>query len=217
MEQPGYGHWEITLISVAFFAGFALMSGIRFKVPRERRPNGMFLAFLVALYAEMYGFPLTIYVLSWAFGYQNPLDHQAGHLLYPYISHEGMGIIGHGITDLMILGGLLLVSSGWRRIHSAGDALVTEGIYSRMRHPQYTGILLMTLGMLLQWPTLLTLGTWPILLFSYYKLARTEERLMESQFGDAYRQYKDRVPMFVPCPLLAIMQARLVQRGLSLR
>lgn len=127
------------------------------------------------------------------------------------------GLWRPAIADLMILGGLLLVSSGWRRIHSAGGALVTNGIYGRMRHPQYTGILLMTFGMLLQWPTLLTLGTWPILLLSYYRLARTEERLMESQFGDAYRQYRHRVAMFIPCPLSAILRARITQKEFSLR
>lgn len=212
MEQFGYGHWEVTLLSIAFFVGFALMSGISFKVPRERRPNGAFLAFLVALYAEMYGFPLTIYVLTWALGYQNPLTHQTGHLLYPYIGHEGIGIIGHGITNLMIFAGLLLISSGWRRIHASGGALVTDGIYARVRHPQYTGILLMTLGMLLQWPTLLTLSMWPILLVSYYRLARTEERFMESQFGDTYRQYKRAVAMFLPCPLSTIRQFNVIRK-----
>lgn len=146
----------------------------------------------------MYGFPLTIYLLTWLVGYQNPLTHNAGHLLYPFVSMEGYGLIGHGLSDVMILGGILLVLSGGKSIYSGVDAFVTIGMYKRLRHPQYLGILLATAGLLLQWPTLPAIVMWPILVILYYRLAKREEREMVVKFGEAYIEYRRRTPMFIP-------------------
>jgi hypothetical protein len=41
-------------------------------------------------------------------------------------------------------------------------------------------------------------ATWPVLIALYYRLARREERESEAAFGDAYREYRHRVPMFLP-------------------
>jgi len=92
-----------------------------------------------------------------------------------------------------------MIQQGWTLIHTAGGKrLVTEGIYARMRHPQYSGMFLITLGFLLQWPSFLTLIMWPILMFAYYRLAMKEEKDVERQFGKAYLDYKKKVPAFLP-------------------
>lgn len=86
----------------------------------------------------------------------------------------------------------------WNQIHKANGELVTSGIYDRVRHPQYFGLFLVTVGMLIQWPTIITAVMWPILMFMYYRLARREEKEMESRFGDKYVHYRRNVPMFIP-------------------
>gem|GEM_PF-5867595 len=80
----------------------------------------------------MYGFPLTIYILSWLFDYQNPLTRTEGHIL--------SGIIGENIfffhpLSIMMSMGLFLVFFGWQQIHGRSGQLVTEGIYAYIRHP----------------------------------------------------------------------------------
>jgi protein-S-isoprenylcysteine O-methyltransferase Ste14 len=54
------------------------------------------------------------------------------------------------------------------------------------------------LGFLLQWPTLLTLAMFPVLVFMYVRLARAEEREALSEFGAAYKRYMHDVPGFIP-------------------
>ena len=109
-----------------------------------------------------------------------------------------MSVLIHLVSNGLMLAGLLLIGGGWRRIHGAHGALVTDGVYARVRHPQYAGLFLITIGMLIQWPTIITVATWPLLILVYYRLARREEREAERQFGDGYREYRARVPMFVP-------------------
>ncbi|PMX84866.1 isoprenylcysteine carboxyl methyltransferase, partial [Pseudomonas sp. GW460-C3] len=76
--------------------------------------------------------------------------------------------------------------------------LATQGVYSYVRHPQYIGFILVMFGFLLQWPTILTLAMFPVLVVMYLRLARTEEREALAEFGDAYRRYAKTVPPFVP-------------------
>lgn len=58
--------------------------------------------------------------------------------------------------------------------------------------------MLIVLGVLLQWPTLVTLAMFPVLVFMYVRLARTEEQEALAQFGDRYQQYIREVPAFFP-------------------
>ena len=53
-------------------------------------------------------------------------------------------------------------------------------------------------GFLLQWPTLITLIMFPVLLIVYARLARQEELDAMEAFGEAYRVYRDRTPAFIP-------------------
>jgi protein-S-isoprenylcysteine O-methyltransferase Ste14 len=198
MNEYGYGHWWLVIVNIVLFSLFLLF--IHYnpfkgkKVKPSAKSSAIYLSFITALYAEMYGFPFTIYILAWLFGYQNPLTHDAGHLL-PGISH---GTVGHTITQLMIVGGILLIVLGWMQIHRAKGRLVTDGLYKFVRHPQYLGILLLTSGLLVQWVTIPTAVMWPILVYLFVRLARREEKEMEKKFGEAYLEYKRGVPMFFP-------------------
>ena len=199
MSDFGYSNWALVLVNVALFGVFILF--ISFKRKIARLPASIYLAFVVALYAEMYGFPLTIYILSWLFGYQNPLTHIEGHILSGLVGEGIFFNVFHPLSDIMMVAGALLVFFGWEKIHGGRSQLVTDGLYSFTRHPQYLGILILTLGMMVQWATIPTLLMWPILLILYYRLARQEEKEMEDKFGQTFKEYKAKVPMFLPLKL----------------
>lgn len=204
-EAPAYGLWTLVILNTAVFVLFAL-SFARPQTKRDWRSFGMFAAFLVALFTEMYGFPLTIYLLSGWLGSTNPgidlLSHDNGHLWSTLLGWQGDPHFSpfHLLSYVLIGGGFLLIAAAWEVLYKAQreGRLATTGPYATLRHPQYVGFVLIMLGFLLQWPTLITLVTFPILIVMYVRLARREEQEAMSQFGDAYLLYAKATPAFLP-------------------
>ncbi|PAL19767.1 isoprenylcysteine carboxylmethyltransferase family protein [Sphingopyxis sp. GW247-27LB] len=204
-DAPAYGLWGLALVNAAIFIFFAF-SFFKPETKRDWRSFSAFSAFLVALFVEMYGFPLTIYLLSGWLQSRFPgidwFSHDAGHLLEMMFGWKVNPHFGpfHIASFVFIGGGFLLISSGWKALHAAQQKrqLVTTGLYARMRHPQYVGFIAVMFGFLLQWPTLLTLAMFPVLVVMYVRLARHEEQDAIKEFGDEYRRYMARVPGFIP-------------------
>ena len=203
--MSAYGLWSLVLINSAVFIIFAF-SFTRPRTGRDWRSFGAFSAFIVALFTEMYGFPLTIYFLSGWLQSRFPnidwFSHDAGHLLEMMFGWKANPHFGpfHLLSFAFIGGGFVLISAGWKVLYEAQQQhrLATAGVYSRVRHPQYVGFILVMFGFLVQWPTLLTLAMFPVLVFMYVRLARTEEREAIREFRDQYRAYMESVPGFIP-------------------
>jgi protein-S-isoprenylcysteine O-methyltransferase Ste14 len=204
-DLPAYGLWTLAAINAAVFIIFAF-SFTHPTTSRDWRSFGAFAAFIVALFTEMYGFPLTIYLLSGWIAQRypgiDPFSHDAGHLWSPLLGLHGdpHSSVLHILSYIAILGGFLLLSAAWRVLFEAQrrHALATTGIYAYVRHPQYVGFIVIMLGFLLQWPTLLTLLMFPVLVVMYVRLARREEQEALATFGAEYERYMRRVPGFLP-------------------
>jgi protein-S-isoprenylcysteine O-methyltransferase Ste14 len=204
-EAPAYGLWSLVFINSAIFIIFAF-SFTKPRTSRDWRSFSAFSAFIVALFVEMYGFPLTIYLLSGWLMRKYPgvdfLTHDAGHLLNTLIGWKINPHFDplHILSNVLIFGGFILLSSAWKVLYEAQRAgtLATTGPYARVRHPQYDGFILIMLGFLFQWPTLLTLIMFPILVFMYVRLARREEIEVMAEFGDKYKHYMLSTPAFLP-------------------
>jgi len=204
-DQPAYGLWLLVILNSAVFILFAF-SFFKPATTRDWRSFGAFSAFIVALFVEMYGFPLTLFLLSGWLQTRYPeldiLSHDAGHLWSTLLGAQGDPHFGplHIASYVFLGGGFWLLSSAWSVLYHAQrrGVLATTGPYARIRHPQYVAFVLIMLGFLFQWPTLLTLLMFPILLAMYGRLAITEEAEMRAQFGDAYERYARRTPRFFP-------------------
>ena len=200
-----YGLWSLVIINSAVFIIFAF-SFFKPQTKRDWRTFGAFSGFLIALFAEMYGFPLTIYVLAgWLQSVYPNIDwlsHDAGHLPEMLLGWKTNPHFGpfHLLSFAFIGSGFILLSSAWPvldRAQKSGE-LAQTGVYDRVRHPQYVGFVLVLTGFLVQWPTILTLAMYPVLLFMYWQLSLSEEREAEAAFGDAYDRYAALTPRFVP-------------------
>jgi methanethiol S-methyltransferase len=202
---PAYGLWSLVIINSLVFIFFAF-SFAKPKSKRDWRSLGLFSAFVVALFTEMYGFPLTIYLLSGWLTSRYPgvdfLTHDAGHLLETLFGWRANPHFGpfHLLSFAFIGGGFVLLANAWNVLFRArrDGQLATAGPYARVRHPQYVGFVLIMFGFLLQWPTLVTLIMFPILVAVYMRLAIAEERDAEVQFGEVWHRYAQSTPRFMP-------------------
>ena len=202
---PAYGLWSLVIINSLVFIIFAF-SFAKPKSPRDWRSFGAFSAFLVALFTEMYGFPLTIYLLlPWLAKHFPGIDflsHDAGHLLETMVGLKIDPHFGpfHIASNILIVAGFILLSSSWQVLYRAQrtHTLAVAGPYARIRHPQYLGFVVIMFGFLMQWPTLITLVMFPILVAVYARLAHTAAGWALQEFGDEYRRYTARTPAFMP-------------------
>ena len=203
-DEFGGGLWLVVVIDSALFIAFAA-SFFRPRTGRDWRVMGAYSAFIVALFAEMYGFPLTLYLLSGWLGTAFPLllpTHAGGHLLNDLIGWTGDPHLSpfHIASYVLMIAGFLVLSRAWPVLWKAqgkGEMAAT-GLYARVRHPQYAGFLLIMIAFLVQWPTLVTLVMFPVLAFAYRRLALTEEREMRVRFGTRYDEYAALTPRFLP-------------------
>ncbi len=199
----GYGNWLFAIFNIVIFL-FFIKSAFKPRTKTDWTTFRSMGAFIVALFAEMYGFPLTIYLLTSFFGNRFGLDytHDKGHILNTLLGIKGdphFDIL-HIVSNVLIIGGIILLGKSWEVLYKAQKErrLATTSIYTYIRHPQYVAFILIIFGFLLQWPTLVTLIMAPILIWRYIRLASTEEREMEETFGDDYQRYKKVTPGWFP-------------------
>ena len=203
--ESAYGLWTLVFLNSAIFIFFAF-SFTKPKTRMDWRSFGVFSAFIVALFTEMYVFPLTIYFLSGWLAETYPgidfLSHENGHLLHTLLGFEGDPHFDplHIASNILIVLGFFILASAWNVLHKAQQAhtLATTGWYARCRHPQYIAFILIMLGFLLQWPTLPTLVFFPILVVVYIRLAKREEQVALEEFGDLYHRYRETTPGWIP-------------------
>lgn len=196
-----FGRWPLVVFYALLFGFFVLA----FAFPQDRkewRSAGLMQGFIIALYYEMYGFPLTVYVLSSYLGFNLTPSHGSGHVLAvvftPFMNRALAEILVMMLSNLIIISAALLVYFGWRKVYYSPDKLVTDGLYKFLRHPQYLGFLMITVALLIHWPTLITLLMWPVLLFTYVKLAKKEDQYLLEKYGKLFMDYKAKTSGFIP-------------------
>ena len=203
--ENSYGLWSLVIINSLVFIIFAF-SFTKPKTSRDWRSFGGFSAFIVALFTEMYGFPLTIYLFSgWLqtkFPSVDLLAHNSGHLFEDFLGWGGDPHFGpfHIASYILIIYGFTLLSRAWKVLYKAQSehALATTGPYAHIRHPQYVGFVIIMFGFFLQWPTLLTFIMFPILVWMYTRLAKSEEKDSRKEFGLTWDKYAKEIPAFIP-------------------
>src|SRR3990167_688024 len=202
--ESAYGNWALAVGISGLFLWF-IFGVFKPKTRADWKNYGMFAAFVVALFTEMYGFPLTLYLLSSWIGSKFPQlngTHASGHIWEILLGNTGDPHWSalHITCNLFIFGGILLIADAWKVLYLASqkNTLALTGPYRFIRHPQYTGFILIIIGFLLQWPTLITLVMAPILIIRYIRLANLEEAHMLRVFNMTYQRYKQSTPAFIP-------------------
>jgi len=200
--QYAYGLWPLVIINVGLFVGF-LFSFAKPTTKVEWRSLGLFSSFIVALFVEMYGFPLTIYFLtSWLgsrYPVANPFSHENGHLLGIFFGiRSDHGTMLHLLSNVLIFAGAMFVAQGWNAVHQGRGLVVRGGPYKYVRHPQYAGFIAIIIGFLIQWPTLITIVMAPILVIRYIRLAKQEEKSMLKNYPKEYGEYMRKVSAWIP-------------------
>lgn len=196
--QSHFHLWGGVLFFVLLYSAFLLF--IPFYKKMNRKPATAYLAFVLAFAIEMHGIPMSMYAISWIFGKTLPEGILWGHTLFDQVGYLGMYI---NISFAIVA--LFLIISGWRNIYrqywskeSGKGNVVKTGVYRYIRHPQYTGFMLITLGMIFEWATLPMLLMWPLVVWMYVRLAKREEEDMIEEFGEEYVRYMMKSKRFIP-------------------
>jgi hypothetical protein len=206
-ESGWYGNWSLVLASIIistfiFTVFFARPKKIDWKL------YGLTEAFIISLFTEMFGIPLTIYLISTYLQIDIPLNGLTGHLWATALAYLGLVSLETGVSIVMGISigfigvGLLFLIGGWYQVYLSRGGIANSGLYGLVRHPQYLGIILIITGFIIQWPTVPTLIMYPILLFVYYRQAVKEEEIMINRFGKEYIMYMKSTPRFNICKKL---------------
>ena len=186
--------WHIVLMNILVFVTFLLPLSFRRKI--DWKEYGLVTAFFVSLFIEMYGLPLTVFFVSKA---ANPSNIGLAPIVFSF-DFFGIGI---AMTLAMLYGlilmtiGTILIMVAWITLYKKIKTtdLVTTGIYSYSRHPQYLGFILVIFGWLIGWPTFLTVIFALILVYKYVKVCKVEEK--ELFHIEKYKEYKEKAPFFI--------------------
>lgn len=196
--QTHFHNWAGVVFFVVLYSIILLF--IPFYKKMGNKPKGTYFAFVLAFAIEMHGIPFSMNVISWFIGRNLPEGILWGHTLFEYIGYWGMYI-----NIALAFVAIAMIMNGWSHIYdsywskeSGEGSLVTTGIYKYIRHPQYTGLLLLSLGMLIEWATIPLILFYPVMIFIYVRLAKREEKDMLSEFGEDYKTYKNNTKMFIP-------------------
>ncbi|MCJ7428838.1 MAG: DUF1295 domain-containing protein [Candidatus Nanohaloarchaeota archaeon QJJ-5] len=195
------GRWDLVALNIGIFLLFAapLLIGLKGQVNWQTSSLGIYAAFMVSMFVEMYGVPLSIYLSAAALTTttgSHPHDVILSFdLLGQSFAMTPWKVIGLGITVL----GCLIVAIGWYTLYRSDESFVTDGIYQYSRHPQYLGLIMIVAGWFIHWPSLLTLAMLPVLVYVYYRLSVSEEQHLETMLEDTtdLEEYRETTPRFI--------------------
>lgn len=196
--QDHFHQWGGVIFFIILYGVVLLF--VPFYNKMQKKPATAYLAFVVAFAIEMHGIPLSMYLIGLIVGHYLPEGILWGHTLIDVIGYTGLYI---NITLALI--GFALIILGWYRIYheywskdKGAGRVVKTGVYRFIRHPQYTGFILITLGMIAGWATLPSLILFPLIIWLYVRLAKKEERDLIEEFGEEYKMYMRHTKRFIP-------------------